>query len=70
MRKEEGAETHLEQSSVIHILLLVVSSLRVHLVPLTGPGQLLGVVQQSRVQRVSVDQADQVLPVVLPADHM
>lgn len=70
MMTGEGAEPHLEQSSVIHILFLVVSSLRVHLVPLTGPGQLLGVVQQSRVQRVSVDQTDQVLPVVLPADQM
>lgn len=57
---------HFEQAAMEGVVVLVVSSLHVHLVPLTGPNQLVGVVQQSRVQRVSVDQTDQVLPVVLP----
>lgn len=52
---------------MVGVLLLVLSSLCVHLVSLTGSNQLVGLVEQSRVQRVSVDQTDQVLSVVLPA---
>ncbi len=60
--------SHLEQPSVVGVVVLVLPSLRVHLVSLAGSVQLVGVVEQSRVQRVSIDQTHQVLPVVLPAD--
>lgn len=59
--------SHLEQPSVVGVVILVVSVLLLHLVPLAGPDQLLGVVEQSWVQRVGVDQTHQVLFVVLPA---
>ena len=59
--------SHLQQSGVVGVGVLVLSLLRVHLVPLAGPGQLLGVVEEGGVQRVSVDQAHQIFPVVLPA---
>lgn len=62
----EGS-SHLEQPSVVGVVIVVVSALLLHLVPLAGPDQLLGVVEQSRVQRVAVDQTHQVLFVVLPA---
>lgn len=39
----------------------------VHLVPAAGQKQLTGAVEGGRVQRFAVDQADQVLPVVLPS---
>lgn len=65
-RGPEGS-SHLEQPSVVGVVVLVVSALLLHLVPLAGPDQLLGVVEQSRVQRVGVDQTHQVLFVVLPA---
>lgn len=64
--KHEDA-SHLEQSGLVGVVFLVVSPLCVHLVPLTGPGQLLEAVEQRRVQGVGVDPAHQVLPVVLPA---
>lgn len=60
-----SSASHLEQSSLVSVVLLALSSLYVHLVPLTGPNHLVEVVDQSRVQRVSVYQAHQVLPVVL-----
>lgn len=56
----------LQQSGMVSVVFLIFSSLRVHLIPLTGPNQLLDVVEQRRVQRVGVNQADQVLPVVPP----
>lgn len=65
-RGREGS-SHLEQPSVVGVVVLVVSALLVHLVPLAGPDQLLGVVELSWVQRVGVDQTHQVLFVVLPA---
>lgn len=64
-RGREGS-SHLEQPSVVGVVVLV-CALLVHLVPLAGPDQLVGVVEQSRVQRVGVDQTHQVLFVVLPA---
>lgn len=60
-----SSASHLEQASLVSVVLLALSSLYVHLVPLTGPNHLVEVVDQSRVQRVSVYQAHQVLPVVL-----
>lgn len=60
-----SSASHLEQSSLVSVVLLALSSLYVHLVPLTGANHLVEVVDQSRVQRVSVYQAHQVLPVVL-----
>lgn len=52
---------------MVSVIVLVLSSLCVPLVSLAGPNQLLEVVEQSGVQRVSVYQTHQVLPVVLPA---
>lgn len=52
---------------MVSVIVLVLSFLCVHLVSLAGPSQLMDVVEQSGVQRVSVYQTHQVLPVVLPA---
>lgn len=52
---------------MVSVVFLIFTSLRVRLVPFTGPNQLLDVVEQCRVQRVGVNQTHQVLPVVLPA---
>lgn len=57
---------HLQQSGVVSVVFLRFSSLYVHLVSLTGPNQLLVVVEQCRIQWVGVDQTDQVLSVVPP----
>lgn len=65
-QEAQRAPSHLEQPSVVGVVILV-SALLLHLVPLAGPDQLLGVVEQSRVQRVGVDQTHQVFFVVLPA---
>lgn len=51
---------------MVSVIVLVLRSLFVHQVSLAVPDQLLGVVERRRVQRVSVDQTHQVLPVVLP----
>lgn len=67
--RQQGNESHREQSSVVIHVLLVLSFPRVHLVSIAGPDQVLCVVEQSGVQRVAVNQADQVLPVVLPAHN-
>lgn len=58
--------SHLQQSGMVSVVFLIFTSLYVHLVSLTGPNQLLDVVEQRRIQRVGVDQTDQVLPVVSP----
>lgn len=60
------AGSHLEHPSVVRLVLLGLSSLRVHLVPLTGSNQIVVLVEQSRIQGVSVYQTHQVLLVVLP----
>lgn len=57
---------HLQQSGLVSVVFLRFSSLYVHLVSLTGPNQLLVVVEQCRIQWVGVDQTDQVLSVVPP----
>lgn len=61
-----GQVSDLQQSGVVSVVFLIFTSQRVHLVSLTGPNQLLDVVEQRRIQRVGVDQADQILPVVPP----
>lgn len=59
---------HLQQSAVVGGVLLPLPVAVVHLVPAAGQKELTGAVQGGRVQRLAVDQADQVLPVVLPAE--
>lgn len=61
------SQRHLKQSAVVGGVLLPLPVAVVHLVPAAGQKQLTGAVQGCRVQRLAVDQADQVLPVVLPA---
>lgn len=58
--------SHLQQSGVVNVVFLIFTSLHVHLVSLTGSNQLLDVVEQRRIQRVGVNQTDQVLSVVPP----
>lgn len=63
------SQQHLQQSAVVGGALLPLPVAVVHLVPAAGQEQLTGAVQGGRVQRLAVDQTDQVLPVVLPAEH-
>lgn len=58
--------SHLKKSIVVGVVILVVRSLPVHLVPVTGHAQLMEVVQGGGVQGVSINQTHQVLFVVLP----
>lgn len=63
------APPHLQQALAVGVVVLVVGPLVLHLVPLAGADQLVPVVEQRRVQGVAVDQAHEVLPVVLTAPH-
>lgn len=58
--------TDLEQFAVEAEAFLSIPASIIYLVPLAGQQQLIGAVEQGRVNGVAVDQADQVLPVVLP----
>lgn len=58
---------HLEESSEEDVLVLVPPPLSVHQVALAGPDDLAGLVEGGGVQGVGVDEAHQVLLVVLPA---
>lgn len=64
----QASQQHLQQSAVVGGALLALPVAVVHLVPAAGQKQLTGAVQSGRVQRLAVDQADQVLPVVLPSE--
>lgn len=57
---------HLQQAGLVSVVFLRLSSLHVHLVSLTGPNQLLVVVEQRWIQGMGIDQTHQVLPVVPP----
>ena len=49
------------------LVILSLHSLVVHFVPLAGHHHLVHIIQHGRVERVSVDEADQILFVVFPA---
>lgn len=57
---------HLQQSAVVGRALLSIPAAVVHFVSPTGQQQLTGAVEGSGVQRFTVDQADQVFPVMFP----
>jgi hypothetical protein len=56
--------TDLQQSSLVHPVVLPLPLLLLHLVPLAGNCHLLLVVENSGVQGVSVDETNQILSVV------
>lgn len=58
--------TDLEQSAVVGEAVLPIPAGIIYLIPPAGQQQLIGAVKRGRVDGVAVDQADQVLPVVLP----
>lgn len=59
-------QTYLEQPAVEGEAVLPVPPSFLHLVPLARQQELAGAVEGGWVHRVTVDQADQVLPVMLP----
>lgn len=65
---KQSSVSHLEELSVVRIVILVLPSCDVHLVSVAGYGQLLAVVQRGRVQRVPIDETDQILFVVFPTE--
>lgn len=52
---------------MVGVVVFVVGPLRVHVVAFAGSDQVVGVVEKRGVQRVGVDQTDQVLSVVFAA---
>lgn len=57
---------HLKQSAVVGKAVLFVPLSVIYLVSPTSQDQLTGAVQGGWVHRVTVDQADQILPVMFP----
>lgn len=61
--------THLQQSAVVGEAVLPIPAGVFHLVPLAGQQQLIGTVEGGGVDGVAIDQANQVLPVMLPGQQ-
>lgn len=59
-------KVHLQQPAVEGEAILSIPAGVIHLVPPAGQQQLIGAVEGGGVDGLAIDQADQVLPVMLP----
>lgn len=63
---DRDGRAHLKQPAEVVECVLRIPAGVLHLVPAAGQQQFVGAVESGRVDGVAVDQADQVLSIVLP----